>query len=825
MVLRTARRGRNAGSEFYGCSRYPDCEGTRPLEPTGEVQVTGQDSGTGDLGSLARIALPRVLLARPRFENYQVRLFETAATSEGVLERASSGEIDEEAVRVFSQWRLDFPVSGSAPALDDSHRQVISVLEKILTRGKLTLLSPALEHWCSKTFTRSPGEETPSSVTEWLALRGHNNRPRHTWFDSEEEAKFYGETLHAALGDDCGQFVIPQVEIASLVLSGSHGAWTGSQRVDFAIHLPATAVRVVVEIDGGQHARHADADEERDRVLRENAYTVIRIPAREVREGVGEGLSALLNLLSTAGGSPSPPHETMVQDPAANSVQAMRIAHQIQVVLLQALESGLLDAHDPGLWRITADLDASGAFDRKAALSLLRKSVEDFVTLFRKIGGLYAIDLGTTRPKCTLASGESSNQPGTSLHISFSDSPVSSAPTMHVQDIYVPFHLASSTFPAPPLEHGLGHVEETALQFFLEYLFRKSSFWEGQYEALERLLHAKDALLLLPTGAGKSFVYQLGSLLLPGRTVVIDPIISLMDDQIDNLAMLGIDRCIAITSQIESPEDKKKAMQLFGQGEYLFAFVAPERLQTTEFRDALRALTVHTAISLIVIDEAHCVSEWGHDFRTAYLNAGRTSRVYCESEGHIPPLLAMTGTASRAVLKDVQRELQMEDFGAVITPKSFDRRELQYHIIQATSEEKLVRLKAFLGQKLPSLLNVTSSALYQSRGKESYCGLVFCPWVNGDFGVVHVRDEIRRDLGVAAAMYSGSAPKGISDRIYRQMKRRVASEFKKEPSAVARMHQGLRYGHRQAECPIHGPLRDSAFNRGFLSRGWSGWSK
>src|SRR5690554_6848387 len=131
-----------------------------------------------------------------------------------------------------------------------------------------------------------------------------------------------------------------------------------------------------------------------------------------------------------------------------------------------------------------------------------------------------------------------------------------------------------------------------------------------------------------------------------------------MEDQIDNLAMMGIDRCIAITSQIGNPQDRTRVLQLFGQGEYIFAFVSPERFQIDEFRESLRTLTVHTPIAMIVIDEAHCVSEWGHDFRTAYLNIGKTSREYCKSEEHIPPLLALTGTASRAVLKDVQRELQ-----------------------------------------------------------------------------------------------------------------------------------------------------------------------
>ncbi|ROL58138.1 ATP-dependent DNA helicase RecQ [Bacteroidetes/Chlorobi group bacterium MS-B_bin-24] len=345
--------------------------------------------------------------------------------------------------------------------------------------------------------------------------------------------------------------------------------------------------------------------------------------------------------------------------------------------------------------------------------------------------------------------------------------------------MYFPFHIATDTsFSAAPLIEGLEKPREKDLEYFLQYLFRKPYFWEGQYDGITRAIQGKDALLLLPTGAGKSLVYQLASLLLPGRTVVIDPIISLMEDQIDNLAMIGIDRTIAITSQIDDPDDRQRALKLFGQGEYLFAYVAPERFQTKEFRDSLRTLTAHTPIALIVVDEAHCVSEWGHDFRTAYLNIGRTSRQYCESNGKVPPLVALTGTASRAVLKDVQRELMIEDFDAIITPKSFDRKELQFHIIHSTSSEKTARLKGYLGQKLPNLFNTTFSSLYQTRGKGTYSGLVFCPHVGGEFGVVRVSDELMKDLGISVGIYAGKEPRGWNPDRWERYKRRVTKEFK-----------------------------------------------
>jgi ATP-dependent DNA helicase RecQ len=169
-------------------------------------------------------------------------------------------------------------------------------------------------------------------------------------------------------------------------------------------------------------------------------------------------------------------------------------------------------------------------------------------------------------------------------------------------------------------------------------------------------------------------------MLLPGRCLVVDPIIALIEDQIDNLALAGIDRCIGISSQLNTQE-RVEALKAFRAGHYLFCYVAPERLQIKAFRDALRTLTVNMPVSLIAIDEAHCVSEWGHDFRTAYLNLGRITRERCASQGVVPPLVALTGTASKIVLKDVQRELEITELEAIVTPKTFDRPELHYRVL------------------------------------------------------------------------------------------------------------------------------------------------
>lgn len=776
MVERTRRKRPRAGSKFYGCSRYPHCKQTRPIDSTvNGPLVDGQEQVETKI-AFSGTVFPRSLVARANSPDHQVRFFEAAALPEDLMKSLNSDKIGERIKRAFSQWRLDFSVEGGQFTLNQRQGQVVGVLEKILTRGRITLLSPKLEKKLQSLFLKTPNGKPSLSVIEVLALQGYRRKQSLLWLDSEEESLFYKNILPGLLGRNYEQFIFPQIEMSSLLSPGVASA--EYERVDFGIFHPLLDERIIVEIDGEQHKQHADADAERDKILQECGYGVIRIQANEIREGNGEGLSLLESKLCPIKEKASEDTSSFKKN-TLHFIHAVKLVHQIQVVLLQAIQSGFLSLEDVDSWHIASDLDELGLFSRKMSRSILERSIADFCDLLRRLGRLYSLRIGQAA-KCSLLSDHVTPNSGSTIHISLSDKHGSDEATFSVRNIYFPFHIAHSSFPASALVAGsLKEPREKDLQYFLQYLFRFSSFRERQYEGIVRALQGKDTLLLLPTGAGKSLVYQLASLLLPGRTVVIGPLISLMEDQIDNLAMLGIDRCVSITSQMTDPLDKSRAIALFGQGEYLFAYVAPERFQNSEFRDSLRTLTVHSPIALIVVDETHCVSEWGHDFRTAYLNIGRTSRIYCESNGNIPPLLGLTGTASRAVLKDVQRELQITEFDAVITPQSFDRPELKFSIIHSTSQEKMARLTGYLGQKLPSLFGITSSTLQQTRGEKTYSGLIFCPWINGEFGIERVSNEIRQQLSIHNEMYSGGPPKGWDKTQYDQHKRRVAKAFKR----------------------------------------------
>lgn len=295
--------------------------------------------------------------------------------------------------------------------------------------------------------------------------------------------------------------------------------------------------------------------------------------------------------------------------------------------------------------------------------------------------------------------------------------------------------------------------QQSALQFMLQLLFRKRDFRDGQLLAISRLLHKLDTVVLLPTGGGKSLVYQMSGVLLPGMTIVIDPLISLMADQVANLQKTGID-LIGEISSTQMVEDRNSVIHDMSEGSLAFVFVAPERLQTERFRDSLRTRKGIFPISLAVVDEAHCISEWGHDFRPSYLHLPYNLRKYCSDNEHdAPTIVGLTGTASFAVLADIQAEMDINTEEAIILPSSFDRPELRFHVESVPRNEKTSALKRYRNQLLPRELRSNPQNFNKLRGPDTNAGLVFCRHVNGDLGVSNVAKELGH-----GNIYSGKRP-------------------------------------------------------------------
>ena len=230
------------------------------------------------------------------------------------------------------------------------------------------------------------------------------------------------------------------------------------------------------------------------------------------------------------------------------------------------------------------------------------------------------------------------------------------------------------------------------LRYFLQLLFRKQEFKDGQLPILTRALQQKSVIGLLPTGGGKSLTYQLAALLQPGVTLIVDPLISLMKDQYDGLRANRIDCCSYINSRVPY-EENRKTEKLLKESKLLMLFLSPERLSIMRFRETLKAMgDAYVYFAYGVIDEVHCVSEWGHDFRFSYLHLGRNLYNYVlpkqteNSELNHITLFGLTATASFDVLADVERELSGNnafplDTDAIVRYENTNRLELQYKVI------------------------------------------------------------------------------------------------------------------------------------------------
>ena len=213
-------------------------------------------------------------------------------------------------------------------------------------------------------------------------------------------------------------------------------------------------------------------------------------------------------------------------------------------------------------------------------------------------------------------------------------------------------------------------MNEAQLTEALRRHFGHPEFRPGQLEAVEAVVNSRDVLLVMPTGAGKSLGYQLPAVLDRKLALIVSPLVSLMTDQVQSLG----DRAELINAQ-RDPADNRRALARAVAGDVSMLYVAPERFATPGFIDRLR----EAAIGIFVVDEAHCVSQWGHDFRPDYLRLGDVARAL-----EARSIFAATATATPRVAADVAQRLGLRDPVRITT--GFDRPNLSYDVVKVASE-------------------------------------------------------------------------------------------------------------------------------------------
>ena len=705
MKKRMARKGPNAGKYFYGCSRWPNCSGIiningdtwtpgRPTVQKPKVPYGGGDDGGEDPGdnrpytNIAALNFPIELEARPRASGYKTVFMDGMALPKNFFGMFNDDDEYRKSVESFAKWRIDFTPSDN-PALSEKETTIISVIEKIVNRGRLTRLSEELE----KTILKATKSKDDGDYDKEIALTSfkdyHLPNIPNEWHDGTKrgdlngmtaEEYFYKNIFIETVGEGHAKDALPQVFFRSLVIDKTDvNDAILSQRIDFLITHECDAI--AVEIDDPTHSNHRQKDDERDAILEKNGLSVYRIDVENLASGSGS-ISALTKKLEEM-------YEDAVDaDEIYESLIGIKLAHQFQMVLIELVKHGKIKYGEKA--RIAFEPKNIPNVTQKTQRTILDAALKDLQELSHNICKLYqttsyafdGLQIVDDKADYLITVNDNYDYKQNSI--------------IYIQDISYPLPLQQNKFPKITKQDLV--ADEKALCFVLNHIYRFDNFRPNQIDGIRQTIEGNDSIVLLPTGSGKSVVYQLLSYIMPGTVIVVDPITSLIEDQVDNLIRMGADRVLGITASTQNKGFLQRAME---SGHFNLVFMSPERLQIDEFREALRKLCSWSVIPVCAIDEAHCVSEWGHDFRTSYLNLANTCRNLLKTRHGSPCILALTGTASEAVLRDMERDLGISD-SYVIRPDSFDRKEIEFIVVSAQSSMKNAALERIIEHDLPA---------------------------------------------------------------------------------------------------------------------------
>ena len=705
--LMVRRTNRKEGTEFWGCQRFPACKGTRDIgSESRESEVEDQSESPTQI----RVLWYDATLDRT---GWQCRY----TTAGGRLRCSPS------LIRISNEFRQCWIArTASTFVAPEGVRRVTGAIRKIVQRGNNPPVHPEAE----KEILRSLGlgwHESPlpgdlSVHLEPDVFQGLANQSltlpdsdfefdKEVQLDSGHEQRFVNDWVRDNLGPGASRWFVPQASFDAL--TASLGYEPSGRRVDFLVNAPF-CTPFIVEIDGSQHQDSSNPDKERDQLLAAIGIEVVRIPTSELDQWNGPNLERVKTLWA------SPLREGM-DEKTASAVMGPVTIHRLVIALLDAVDAGFLNGPtwvvevegDPDLipTLLWPYLRLFNAMDRLWGPAMMPEEI-----ILKTNGGWTRFDkLTSLKPTpCEAQEAETHLIVRLQPYQTGFDKlglPNGNTPEIVVRSARLPVSVGDDLF-EPDERANLGVADpqdiEPALTEVLQAVFAKKSFREGQLEALKEVMEGRDCTVLLPTSGGKSLIYQMAGMCKPGRTIIVDPIIALIEDQQRGLAEHGIDRVVGI-SRLQVLQGKLDALlKRVESGDALFIFVAPERLQQSRFRNSIRSLAQATPINLAVIDEAHCVSEWGHQFRTSYLTLGKVLREVCrDASASSPPLLALTGTASRAVLKDVltQLDISRDSERSIVKPASFDRPELEMTTQQSKPEEsqsgldRLLKVVAF----------------------------------------------------------------------------------------------------------------------------------
>lgn len=699
---------------------------------------------------------------------------------------------------------------------------LLYVLKNILQRGFPTALSKNLQNKIGELHKRKDFKKAflfvSTETPKWLnTIKGDT---QSNYFPAKE---FFENEIPRCFGDFAfvQSLILPEVEINEVV--GEYNRIFVNQRVDF--FLPQT--KLVIEIDGQQHKKDDVTrvnDTQRDNYLTSKGIQVVRITTNELRSGAFQTkIDAILQRLSLYEKNLLL-YKKAFQKGIENSISQEEIQSKLlptaimrfQILLIELLVNNYFNFNEKWHFNI---------FAREDIGNFAELAVEDFLIWFDNLCKLKKLSFEKPDFEIKITHQKTDFQLSTkAVNIDFSlferwtdENTFVSEDLLLLRTDY--FGAEKNYFrvsTAEPINYQITDSDKPVLEFFLQNIFEKQGFREGQFPIISNALNRKDTIGLLPTGGGKSLCYQLPCLLQPSVNFIVCPIKSLMYDQHQNLNDALITNTNFITGDL-SAEERTKVQTDFSEGKFLFVWMSPERFQIPTFRDYLASVNANLSIAYAVVDEVHCLSEWGHDFRTSYLNLAKTIEKYCPNANFI----GLTATASVNVLKDIKVEFarqrkRLEDDN-IKSLLDYSRKELVFEVIEDSGNKF-----NFLKETITELVN-TDGFLESSPN----AGLVFTPHVNGSFGCYSLSNNLNQIRQNKVRWYSGEVPmideydeKGnktdrklpvLNDEEFKKYKRDVQTAFKKDvyPLLVATKAFGMGIDKQNINYTFHYGLPSS----------------
>jgi ATP-dependent DNA helicase RecQ len=640
---------------------------------------------------------------------------------------------------------------------------ILYVTKNILQRGFPTTLSKYLQSQLGEIHKLDNFEERLLFATKQRPVwndtikgdREHNYYPAKDFFENIIPNEFGEFSFIQSL-------LIPEIEINEI--TGEDDKNFINQQVDF--YLPQA--KLVIEIDGQQHKLDEVtrvSDSKRDNYLSGKGITTIRITTKELQNGTYTlkvetilkhfaRYEKLLNFYKTA--CEKIEKKQMSEDEIKTKLLPTAII-RFQVLLIELLNHKYLTLDEDWNFNILAHEDLP---------DFAELAINDLLIWIDKLWQLKNkqelkkpnFKIITTNDKASFLPTTKAINIDFSLFKRYTDENKISDDVIYVRTDYFDIVKDKNYFrvsTTEPINYNVTDEDKTTLEFFLDNIFDKPSFREGQFPIISNALNRKDTIGLLPTGGGKSLCYQLPCLLQPSINFVVCPIKSLMYDQNDNLVKTLVTNVSFITSDLEADE-KREIERNFEQGRYLFVWISPEKFQIPSFRDKISAIVANFSIAYAVVDEVHCLSEWGHDFRTSYLNLAKTiDRLSPKDENREGKIkfIGLTATASVNVLKDIKiefaRQKQRLEDENIKSLLDYSRKELRFEVINDKGN-KIDKLKKLINElkDTESFIETTDKA-----------GLIFTPNVNGAYGCYQVSNTLNKLYQNKVSWFSGDIPK------------------------------------------------------------------